>query len=89
MFNDVAGDFFRQREWETHKNYLATAKVTDFSVNATGALVVGELAFMIPGRKKDAGETVWLALMPPQPAVASATNIASNGIFQFNLTCTV
>jgi hypothetical protein len=60
-------------------------------MNATGALVVVGLAFRIPGKKKDAGETLWLALMPPQPDVpnASATNIATSIKFQFNLTCTV
>ena len=44
---------------------------------------------MMPGRKKLAGDTVWLALMPPQPATSSgnaATN-ASHRKFQINLTC--
>jgi hypothetical protein len=40
---------------------------------------------------KSNGETVLVALMPPHPEVprVSATNIASNENFQFNLTCTV
>jgi hypothetical protein len=85
--------FFVSANGKRIKIYLATAKVTDFSMNATGALVVAGLAFRIPGKKKDAGETLWLALMPPQPLVpttkASATNIATSIKFQFNLTCAV
>jgi len=44
---------------------------------------------MMPGRKKLAGDTVWLAETPPQPATSSgnaATN-ASHRKFQINLTC--
>jgi hypothetical protein len=41
-----------------------------------------------PGKKKVAGETLLLALMPLQPALAnaSARSIASSVILQFNLT---
>lgn len=59
---------------------------------ATGALVTtGGSARMIPGKKKLAGETLWLALMPPQPALksASAAGIANQIKFHFNLTCRV
>ena len=52
-------------------------------------LVEGGQAFNNPGRKKLAGEILWLALMPPQPAPKSAV-AASNAIhFQLNLTCAV
>ena len=64
----------------------------DISDTATGALVAtGGSVFMIPGRKKVAGETLWLALMPPQPASknASAAGIASHRNLHFNLTCRV
>lgn len=56
---------------------------------ATGALVAaGGSDFIIPGRKKLAGEMLWLVLMPPQPAPknASAARIAKHRKFPFNLT---
>jgi hypothetical protein len=59
---------------------------------ATGALVAaGGSARMMPGRKKLAGETPPLALMPLQPAPTSASNtgIASQRNLHFNLTCRV
>lgn len=60
---------------------------------ATGALVpVGASFFMIPGRMKSSGETVRLAVMPPQPAVPrakKATKPLNQMKFQFNLTCEV
>jgi hypothetical protein len=55
-----------------------------------GAFVPGTAPFfIIPGIRKSSGETVWDALMPPQPPAqsASATNIAIGANFQFNLTC--
>jgi hypothetical protein len=45
---------------------------------------------MMPGSRKVAGDTLWLALMPLQPIPASDNNVAasvSRRIFQFNLTC--
>jgi len=53
--------------------------------------VGGGVACINPGKRKLAGETLWLALMPPQPAppVALATSIANHRIFHFNLTCGV
>ena len=57
-----------------------------------GGFAVGELVQMSlrisPGRKKLAGETLLLALMPPHPAPApaSARSIASSPNLQFNLT---
>jgi len=53
----------------------------ELSGNAAGALVEGEPAFINPGRKNEAGETLWLALMPPQPVLhnASAISIANAG----------
>jgi hypothetical protein len=59
--------------------------------NATGALVAGGSVFRMPGKKKDAGETDVLVLMPLQPAKASASviSIARPRKFQFNLTCPV
>ena len=59
---------------------------------ATGASVdAGGSAFNSPGRKNEAGETLLLALMPPQPVLNSVknTSIASHNKFQFNLTCPV
>jgi hypothetical protein len=59
---------------------------------ATGALVAaGGSALINPGRKKLAGETLWLALMPPHPAPKSASTagIASHRNLHFNLTCRV
>lgn len=48
----------------------------------------GGSAFMSPGMKKVAGETVPLALTPEQPVLnkTSASSIASSKKFQFNLT---
>jgi len=62
-----------------------------FSGNVAGVLVEGGPAFKSPGRKNEAGETVLLALMPPQPMVhsASAISIVSAGEFLFILTCLV
>jgi hypothetical protein len=59
---------------------------------ATGALVAaGGSAFISPGSKNVAGDTVAPVLMPEQPAPASVNNtsIASRDKFQFNLTCPV
>ena len=52
---------------------------------------VGASFFMSPGKKKLAGETVWLAFTPLQPAAASgnAASRVRHGKFQFNLTCEV
>jgi hypothetical protein len=63
----------------------------EFSGNAAGVLVEGGSAFNSPGRKNEAGETLWLALMPPQPVLHSAStiSIASAGKFLFILTCPV
>jgi len=63
----------------------------EVSVNAAGALVEGRSAFKSPGRKNEAGETLWLALMPLQPVLhnANAISIASAGKFLFILTCLV
>ncbi|HEV2694793.1 MAG TPA: hypothetical protein VG347_17995 [Verrucomicrobiae bacterium] len=58
------------------------------STATTGRLLVeGGPAFNNPGKKKLAGETDWLALMPPQPAPTSATAISMAINFQLNLTC--
>jgi hypothetical protein len=64
---------------------------TGISTFATGSFVTGGLAFMSPGRKKLAGDTLLLALMPPQPPLQknNGTRIASRRKFQFNLTCQV
>jgi hypothetical protein len=45
----------------------------------------------MPGMMKSSGETVFDALMPPQPAVSpeTATNMASHKKFHLNLTCRV
>jgi hypothetical protein len=89
VLDDMAGDFFRQREWETH-NYLTEAIWVGISGANAGALV-GASFFSRPGRKKVAGETLWLALMPEHPVLAS-TSVASTAKprkLQFNLTCRV
>jgi hypothetical protein len=56
-----------------------------------GALV-GQSFFKMPGRKKEAGETLWVVLMPLQPANTSGQEavISARGKkFQLNLTCRV
>jgi hypothetical protein len=91
VLDDVSGDFRREREWESHKFYRVEATSLEVSGNATGALVEGGPAFISPGRKNEAGETLWLALMPPQPAlpIASTTSMVSASKFLFILTCLV
>ena len=61
------------------------------SGNAPGALVTPGSAFIkcpAPGKKKSKGETLWVELMPLQPAATNpnAASIASRSEFQFNLT---
>jgi hypothetical protein len=62
-----------------------------FSTTATGALVVAGSARSKPGKKKLAGDTLWVELIPPQPPLQknNGTSIASQTKFQFNLTCQV
>ena len=93
VLDDVTGDFFRQRKGESH-NYWVRATSVEISGNEAGALVAGGSAFKkcpAPGSKKSKGETLWLVLMPAQPAPksASATGTASQGNLQYNLTCPV
>jgi hypothetical protein len=64
------------------------------SGNETGAFVGGGSAFKkcpAPGKRKSAGETDPLALMPLHPALNNVknTSIASHKKLQFNLTCPV
>lgn len=66
----------------------------EVSRKTTGALVDGGSTLMkwpMPGRKKSNGDTLWLVLMPLQPAPNSATiaGIASSSNLQLNLTCPV
>jgi hypothetical protein len=66
----------------------------EVSRNTTGALVDGGSTMMkwpAPGKKKSNGETLWLVLMPLQPAPNSAkiAGIASSSNLQLNLTCPV
>jgi len=91
VLDDVSGEFCQEREWESHKFYRVKATSREVSGNATGALVAGGPAFISPGSRNDAGETLWLALMPPQPALptASATSVVSASKFLFILTCLV
>ena len=51
--------------------------------------LAGASFFNKPGRKKLAGETLCLALTPPQPATASGNTAsrAKREKLQFNLTC--
>src|ERR1035438_9260586 len=76
--------------------YFKQATSTEASVNETGAFVVAGAgsAFKklpIPGKKKSSGETVFDALMPPQPASSNemAGSMAKGKIFQLILTCRV
>lgn len=64
------------------------ANSVEFSCCKSGALVCGGSALSSPGIKKVAGETLWLALMPLQPAAdkAVAVSSANNVKFQFNFT---
>jgi hypothetical protein len=92
VLDDVAGDFLRQREWETHNLLTGTeAMELEISGNATGALVGGGSAFMMPGRKKSNGETLWLALDAAAAGhqSANAASRPSHRKFQLNLTCRV
>jgi len=62
------------------------------SLEITGVnpgVLAGASFFRSPGRKKLAGETLWLALMPLQPAPASgsAASRVKRRKFQLNLTC--
>ena len=64
----------------------------ELCTRTTGALVVAGASFLrMPGIMKSRGETVRLALMPPQPAVpsAKATRPHNQMKLQFNLTCEV
>ena len=59
-----------------------------FSPGKAGAFVFGGSAMSSPGRKKLAGETLWLVLMPLQPALDNAVTASTvnNMKFQFNFT---
>lgn len=50
---------------------------------------VGQSFFRMPGRKKLAGETPWVVLMPLQPpnTNGNAASSAKGKNFQLNLTC--
>jgi len=59
-------------------------------MTAIGAFVEqGGVFLRMPGIRNVAGETLWLALMPPQPAPISATATSINMNFHWNLTCRV
>jgi hypothetical protein len=68
--------------------YLTEAISLEISGCSDGVFVEQSF-FKSPGRKKLAGETLWLELIPLQPAAAigRANNMASRRKFQFNLTC--
>src|SRR5208283_3723439 len=72
-------------------NYWAKATSLEITGPAVGALVMGGSALSKPGKKNDAGETVWLALMPPHPVqpTINAAAMASDSKCQFNLTCSL
>ncbi len=64
------------------------------SRNTTGKLVEAGstlIKWPMPGRKKSNGDTLWLVLIPLQPAPNSAkiAGIASSSNLQLNLTCPV
>jgi hypothetical protein len=66
---------------------MATSKAPGSAGAHLGSETAGLTSCWInPGRKKLAGETLWLALMPLQPDNAIvATAIAANGIRRFAL----
>ena len=75
-------------------NYLIETNSVEISGNEPGAFVEAGSAFIkcpTPGRKKSMGETLWVVLIPLQPAAnnPNATSIASRSRLQFNLTCRV
>jgi hypothetical protein len=100
--DDVAGNFDRQRKWESHRIISESAgepspgykRATDWvgsdliSGKVASGFCGGGSAFMSPGRRKVAGETLWLAFMPLQPAVSSNALHAQIGksSLRFNLT---
>ncbi len=88
VLDDVAGNFFRQREWESHRFYRAKANCLGVSTGNADGAALGGPAFMSPGRKKVAGETDAPVLMPLQPTLdnATAARTANNMKFQFNFT---
>ncbi len=74
--------------------YFTEAISLEISGSPTGGLVWAGSALRkdpAPGSKKSSGETLWPALMPLQPAIASGTaaSSASHRNFRFNLTCRV
>jgi hypothetical protein len=87
--NDVLSDLRRQRQWESHRIYLACASVGGSSGCGKGALfefVAGSMRNR-PGRKNDAGETPCEALIPLHPAPKrAAARKTGPMIFQFKRT---
>lgn len=79
VFDNVTGNFFCLREWESHNYYFVKANSLEIFGGKAGALV-GASFLKSPGKKNDAGETLVLVLMPLQPAPKSATvaSIASH-----------
>lgn len=72
--------------------YFTEASSVAVAGNTLGAFVGIGSAFNkcpAPGRKKSAGETLWLVLMPlqPVPNPAHTANIASGNKLRLNLTC--
>jgi hypothetical protein len=100
--DDVAGNFDRQSEWKSHKIISESASkplpgYKRATVCVGSDLIAGKVAsgfcgggsaFINPGRRKVAGETLWLAFMPLQPAVSSNALHAPIGksSLRFNLT---
>jgi hypothetical protein len=67
--------------------YLAAAISMAIGGITAGALV-GHSFFNNPGRKKLAGETLWLVLIPLQPAtIGNTAKTDSRSNLQLNLTC--
>jgi hypothetical protein len=89
----MAGNFFCQREWKSHRDCLSAEAKAEAGENTHGAFVAGAVSLRKrPGRKNDAGDTVVPALTPPQPPVKKgngSNSIASKANFQFNLTSLV
>jgi hypothetical protein len=95
VLDDVSGNLRRQREWKTHDlnfNQRAWATWMAGATSGSGAAgsVGGGSAFISPGKRKLAGETLWDALIPlqPPPSNAALARSKANPTFLFAFTGT-
>jgi hypothetical protein len=90
MLNDMTGNLDRQGKWKPHRSELQN-RASSVALSAGGAISTGGgrgSAFISPGTKKLAGETLRVAETPPQPPTvnASAGMMTSRKNFELNLT---